>query len=1261
MCVAGVDTTIFKAHSVRAASVSKAKGNFVSVDDILTKDIGGAMVLNDQVVITDTVSCPAGYMVIGDNCVACSMGTFYNSTSQNCEICPVGTYGSSTGLTDCTICGSGKTTLGVGYTASGECVGGCLIGNYWDGSKCALCPKHYYQNMTGKDYCFSCPLGKKTSGMGSNSSSQCFDDCSEGTELKPDGKCVECLRGYYRSFLEDVCMECPAGNTTAGNGSTSKDSCDMTICYNGTYRNKTANVCESCPVGEYQPEDLQEECIKCPTKYSTESAGKNNITDCKFYCPKGYEILSAANETCLPCSRGFYKDNSDLFGSCVSCPTGNTTEKMNSTSIESCSISECSSGQEIDSTGECYDCDLNKYQPVNIPTSTDKCLSCKDNYGTKQKMSNISSDCLPMCLGGHFFNQTSMMCEKCPRGSWNNGNFTMKFEDCVACPVNFTTTGPGMTSEDNCTLLDCDPGSYISGTDCLMCDYGYYQTARHQGSCIKCGDNLNTSIEGASKQEECQLYCGAGFEGQTGCTACKEGFVKGGSGTFMCQECTGNLTSNDARTECTELFCDKGFYSNAHQNSCMPCDIGYFKKDRGNALKCTGCPDGFLTPNIASTSAENCNEPFCIPGHYLNSSDVCVPCLIGFYKDVTGNGNCTACPSNLTTPLISSTELSNCSIVVCDAGEKRISSNNTCMKCPLGYYQPKRGENDCIKCGDGQTTEQVGTDTMTGCIPICPAGEEYVSTSKTCKECLLGSYKSEIGNNKACTRCPGGYTTEFTGSISVSNCSLPDCLPGTYRSAGGCQNCTVGTYQDLNSQESCKPCPSVKNTTETTGAKSESYCIKFCLPGQQYDRTTATCQNCPKDFYTNKTISQYCIKCPDGYITYGEGSDTCVKLSIPDSGTTQAPAEPVQQTYSFNLKYKAEVDCDNFGSIRNQIKANILGKIRGHLRNLVKRFAKLCSLPVISKCFASIEVKIKNCNTATTRKRSTAPSFIDVELNIPDLGETVTDSSKDVELQTEAVLQEDLDTQKAEYTPEGFTLDGSSFVGKYVTCTVGYISTNNNQSCEKCLAGTYHDSTSNQCLNCTHNSYQEEDGQSTCINCPESINKYTLFTGSRSKSDCVSECKKNPNYCKNEGKCYSNEVTIWCTCKERFSGPKCEDQAELTSNTPYIIGGAVGGFALLMIIALVVISIVRCLKGSRDSSASKYSQKDDLDYNGYNYNVPLQMYDNNSKRGRMPDSYARMNPAFGYDDQFGDTYPRGPYREDNNAYRWQEANGDYDL
>ena len=58
------------------------------------------------------------------------------------------------------------------------------------------------------------------------------------------------------------------------------------------------------------------------------------------YCPKGYEILAAENETCRECPRGFYKDNSNVFSSCTACPSGNTTEGSKSTSIESCSISK---------------------------------------------------------------------------------------------------------------------------------------------------------------------------------------------------------------------------------------------------------------------------------------------------------------------------------------------------------------------------------------------------------------------------------------------------------------------------------------------------------------------------------------------------------------------------------------------------------------------------------------------------------------------------------------------------------------------------------------------------------------------------------------------------------------------------------------------------------------------------------------------------------------------------------------------------------
>lgn len=58
------------------------------------------------------------------------------------------------------------------------------------------------------------------------------------------------------------------------------------------------------------------------------------------YCPKGYDILDAANETCQPCERGYYKDNMNVFSTCMQCPPGNTTEGMKATSSDNCSISE---------------------------------------------------------------------------------------------------------------------------------------------------------------------------------------------------------------------------------------------------------------------------------------------------------------------------------------------------------------------------------------------------------------------------------------------------------------------------------------------------------------------------------------------------------------------------------------------------------------------------------------------------------------------------------------------------------------------------------------------------------------------------------------------------------------------------------------------------------------------------------------------------------------------------------------------------------
>ena len=53
-------------------------------------------------------------------------------------------------------------------------------------------------------------------------------------------------------------------------------------------------------------------------------------------------------------------------------------------------------------------------------------------------------------------------------------------------------------------LGNCAPGSYDDDTDCSLCAYGYYQDKWTQKNCTWCGNNLNTSRQGANSSDECQ-------------------------------------------------------------------------------------------------------------------------------------------------------------------------------------------------------------------------------------------------------------------------------------------------------------------------------------------------------------------------------------------------------------------------------------------------------------------------------------------------------------------------------------------------------------------------------------------------------------------------------------------------------------------------------------------------------------------------------------------------------------------------------------
>lgn len=112
--------------------------------------------------------------------------------------------------------------------------------------------------------------------------------------------------------------------------------------------------------------------------------------------------MSAASETCQSCPRGFFKDNSIVFSSCLACPSGLTTEKVNSTSIDSCSISKCirfscfwGGGGMLRSSASLKHCYFKKNQTTIDSCSISGCIRFCSFWG----YSSMSPESRYMCSG----------------------------------------------------------------------------------------------------------------------------------------------------------------------------------------------------------------------------------------------------------------------------------------------------------------------------------------------------------------------------------------------------------------------------------------------------------------------------------------------------------------------------------------------------------------------------------------------------------------------------------------------------------------------------------------------------------------------------------------------------------------------------------------------------------------------------------------------------------------------------------------------
>ncbi|XP_071105159.1 uncharacterized protein [Haliotis cracherodii] len=831
--------------------------------------------------------CESGQVEVDEFCYTCGPGTYHSAPINRCVNCPMGEYQPLFGQVTCQSCGLGQTTPSVGTTDSADCITNCTIGEFYNitSGNCEPCPIGTYQNITGALSCRLCPLGQVTLNTGTTSHSECVDACKSGEQLSVTGECVECPVGTYReNSVNQVCLNCDPELITPTTAANSSTECTIVACRVGEFRNASENVCQPCPQNTYQDQKWQDNCTSCNDRHRTDGIRSTAATDCKFFCESGFEPVD--NTGCKECPIGTYKDFTvDPYGSCLPCSGNLITPSNATTSVDGCSVVNCPPGsfQSNTSSTLCDLCPEGSYQPL---AAQPDCLPCADNETTVLMGSKLQTDCTVYCPSGQ--EVVGGECQPCVQGFYKNNSQGL-LSVCVVCPEGYITPGTGAESVGECTVGNCSAGTrFMPGPPptCELCPEGEYQPQPYQTTCLMCDANTTTTSNGSTADTQCLKFCPSGQElaDSWNCTLCDLGTYKDNSdGVFLpCQTCPVELTTPamgaTSVSDCSLKNCSAGFYVETGNNACMACLVGEYQPHPAQ-VACLQCPDNTSTTGQATTSKAECRLS-CSEG-MEDRNDICVPCMIGFYKNVTSVGQCEACPAGLRTSSEGATSEADCNVVGCEPGSYLDAGQ--CTLCVEGSYQPQKWQDSCLSCTPGLITLTPGAVTEDQCVLDCVSGKAYDTVSTQCEDCPRGYYRNQTEMKPQCRLCPLDTITERTGAESADDCTMANCTaPGQYveTSSNTCAYCPKGTYQDQKWQVACKTC-APGFTTRTTGTGSVLQCYRDCPSGSEVVESTNACQVCAQSQYRAKGQSWTCQYCDISFTTAGSGSTSVTDCSIP--------------------------------------------------------------------------------------------------------------------------------------------------------------------------------------------------------------------------------------------------------------------------------------------------------------------------------------------------------------------------------------------
>ena len=223
-----------------------------------------------------------------------------------------------------------------------------------------------------------------------------------------------------------------------------------------------------------------------------------------------------------------------------------------------------------------------------------------------------------------------------------------------------------------------------------------------------------------------------------------------------------------------------------------------------------------------------------------------------------------------------------------------------CKACPVGLYLDaaanREMQEDCISCGKGKYSNEVGQDSEADCRLCAPGqhndwnsswdGKNYFQRHAACKACPAGKYADNFEMH-FCKNCLPGRYTHLQGQDSVGNCTL--CPSGRWGRKEGADNerhcirCRVGLFGNASgltsSEIACHSCKAGEEAgylnlddglwmkDRLAGAQGCAPCSKGFFLSQRHRESDAAmfCLLCEG---SNSTGLDYCPGCPSGQFGY---------------------------------------------------------------------------------------------------------------------------------------------------------------------------------------------------------------------------------------------------------------------------------------------------------------------------------------------------------------------------------------------------------